>query len=113
MLGRRADHFGSAAVLDTDEHLACHIADGELSDDAVASVLDLLDALAPEPELGKLLDVGEIWGPKVRVAQVLLPTSRAFRVLRTHSASSRVDSRADAYDTAALHRLCLPLLLHR
>src|SRR3954454_24353029 len=52
--------FGSAAVLDIDGHLACHVADGELSDDAIAILLDLLDAIAPEPELGKLLDVEEI-----------------------------------------------------
>src|SRR5688500_8219938 len=40
--------LGSAAVLDVEGYLARHVADGELSDDAVASIFEPLDALTPE-----------------------------------------------------------------
>src|SRR5689334_7309167 len=42
--------LGSAAVLDVERHLAGHVTDGEISDDAVVSIVELLDARAPEPE---------------------------------------------------------------
>src|SRR5262249_10207341 len=55
------------AVFDVEGDLARHVADGEAPDDAVARLVELLDALAPKTERGKPLHVEEVGGAEVRV----------------------------------------------
>src|SRR5215471_17407547 len=49
-----------AAVLRVERDLARHAADRQIADDAVAPLAHLLDALARELKLGKLLHVEEV-----------------------------------------------------
>src|SRR6185503_16599065 len=58
----------SAAGLDVEDDFPRGVADGEISGDAEAIVIQLFDSRAPEPELGELLHVEEVRGAEVGVA---------------------------------------------
>jgi hypothetical protein len=59
--------LGSPVIVDVERHFAGYVANGQVSDHAIARIRELLDMLAMEPERGEFRHVEELRGPQVRV----------------------------------------------
>ena len=92
--------LGAAAVLDVERHLARHVADGEIADDAVAIVRDLLDARAAEARARGSVSTSKKSAERRCVSRCAVPVSMlaasivASTVDRVRSASSMRESAA-------------------